>query len=117
MVRHPAKLRDSGIGALMLCVSLSLLTPVSVAQRSLPPIPAIVWPDSVDSNPTRWSEEDVTPEQQFKTARSEAVAAHQEAQNACKALPSEDQRLCLAQARVVFEVEMDATRQRFGDFR
>lgn len=93
------------------------LTATSFAQRELPPIPAIVWPGTADSDPARWSEEDITPEQKFKTGRSEALAAHQDAQNACKSMPAEDQRLCLAQARVVFESEMADIRQRFGDFR
>ena len=80
-------------------------------------VPAIVWPDSVEPDPARWTQEDVTPEQKFKTARSEAVAAHQDAQNACKIMPNEDQRLCLGQARVVFDSDMQGIRQRFGDFR
>lgn len=92
-------------------------TPASFAQRELPPIPAIVWPGMHDADPARWTEEDVTPEQKFKTARAEALAAHQEAQNACKSMPIEDQRICLAQARVVFDSEMNEIRQRFGDFR
>ena len=117
MVRHPAKFRDLVVCALMLGAVLSLFAPPSVAQRPLPPVPAIVWPDAVQSDPPRWSEEDVTPEQKFKTARAEALAAHQDAQNTCKTMPNEDQRLCLAQARVVFDADMQEIRQRFGDFR
>ena len=117
MVRNPAKRRDSVVCAIMLGGALSILAPLSVAQRPLPPVPAIVWPDSVEPDPARWTQEDVTPEQKFKTARAEAVAAHQDAQNACKIMPNEDQRLCLGQARVVFDSDMQAIRQRFGDFR
>jgi hypothetical protein len=117
MVRNPTKRGDSVAFAFMLGAALSLLTPLSVAQRPLPPVPAIIWPDSVEPDPARWVEEDVTPEQKFKTARAEAVAAHQDAQNACKTVPNEDQRLCLAQARVVFDADMQDVRQRFGDFR
>ncbi len=102
---------------LLLSVGLSFLAPISFAQRALPPVPEIIWPGSGDSDPARWTEEDVTPEQKFKTARAEALAAHQDAQNACKVMPAEDQRLCLAQARVVFDSEMAVIRQRFGDFR
>lgn len=98
-------------------VVLGLFSTASFAQRELPPVPEIVWPGSSDSDPARWTEEDITPEQKFKTARAEALAAHQEAQNACKSMPAEDQRICLAQARVVFESEMADIRQRFGDFR
>jgi hypothetical protein len=117
MVRNPTKRRDSVFCAFMLGATLSLLAPLSVAQRPLPPVPAIIWPDSVEPDPARWGEEDVTPEQKFKTARAEAVAAHQDAQNACKTMSNEDQRLCLAQARVVFDADMQDVRQRFGDFR
>ena len=117
MVRNSTKRRGSVVGGFMLGATLSLLPPPSVAQRPLPPVPAIIWPDSVKPDPARWGEEDVTPEQKFKTARAEAVAAHQDAQNACKSMPNEDQRLCLGQARVVFDSEMQAIRQRFGDFR
>jgi hypothetical protein len=117
MVRKPAKRRDSVFCAFMLGATLSLLTSLSAAQRPLPPVPAIVWPDSVEPDPARWTQEDVTPEQKFKTARAEAVAAHQDAQNACKIMPNEDQRLCLGQARVVFDSDMQVIRQRFGDFR
>ena len=117
MVRNLAKRRDSVVCAIILVATLSLLTSLSAAQRPLPPVPAIVWPDSVEPDPARWTQEDVTPEQKFKTARTEAVAAHQDAQNACKIMPNEDQRLCLGQARVVFDSDMQAIRQRFGDFR
>ena len=117
MNRYLSQVLGSVVRPLMLGFVLSLLTPASFAQRELPPIPAIVWPGTSDLDPARWGEEDVTPEQKFKTARAEALAAHQEAQNSCKNMPLEDQRICLAQARVVFESEMDAIRQRFGDFR
>lgn len=117
MNRYLSQVLGSVVRPLMLGFVLSLLTPASFAQRELPPIPAIVWPGAPDVDPARWGEEDVTPEQKFKTARAEALAAHQDAQNSCKTMPLEDQRICLAQARVVFDSEMDAIRQRFGDFR
>ena len=117
MVRNSTKRRGSVVGGFMLGATLSLLPPPSVAQRPLPPVPAIIWPDSVEPDPARWGEEDVTPEQKFKTARAEAVAAHQDAQNACKSVPIDDQRLCMAQARAVFDADMQDVRQRFGDFR
>lgn len=117
MNRYRSQVLGSVVRLLIFGFALSFFTPTSFAQRELPPIPAIVWPGTADSDPARWSEEDITLEQKFKTGRAEAVAAHQEAQNACKSMPLEDQRICMAQARVVFESEMDAVRQRFGDFR
>jgi hypothetical protein len=117
MNRFRSQVLGSVVRLLMFGFVASFLTPASFAQRELPPIPAIVWPGTPDADPARWAEEDITPEQKFKTARAEALAAHQDAQNSCKSMPVEDQRICLAQARVVFESEMNEIRQRFGDFR
>lgn len=117
MNRYRSQGLETVVRLLMFGFAVSFFTPASFAQRELPPIPAIVWPGTPDADPARWAEEDVTPEQKFKTARAEALAAHQDAQNSCKSMPVEDQRICLAQARVVFDSEMDAIRQRFGDFR
>ena len=117
MKRYRSEVLGSVVRLLIFGFALSFITPASLAQRELPPVPAIVWPGSTNSDPARWSEEDVTPEQKFKTAKAEALAAHQDAQNACKSMPIEDQRICLAQARVVYESEMEAARQRFRDFR
>jgi hypothetical protein len=118
MNRYPSQVLGSVVRLVIFGFSLTFVTTTSFAQRELPPLPAIVWPGTGDSDPARWSEEDVTPEQKFKTARAEALAAHQDAQNACK---SDARRgsanLCLAQARVVFDSEMNVIRQRFGDIR
>lgn len=86
------------------------------AQRviPLPPPPPIIWPDERPAEPERWTQEDVTPEQKYETARKESLAAQQEAQKYCKTLPVSDQALCLAQSRVEFEKEMAEIKARFG---
>ena len=86
------------------------------AQRSipLPPPPPIIWPDERPADPERWTQEDITPEQKYETARKESLAAQQEAQNYCKTLPSVDQPLCQAQSRLEFEKEMADIKARFG---
>lgn len=88
----------------------------SHAQRviPLPPPPPIIWPDERSADPARWTQEDVTQEQKFDTARKEAVAAQQIALDHCKSLPTSDQALCLAQSKLEFEKEMAEIKTKFG---
>ncbi|MDN3986510.1 hypothetical protein [Zwartia vadi] len=88
----------------------------SHAQRvvPLPPPPPIIWPDERPADPARWTQEDVTPEQRYDTARKESVAAHQIAKDYCLSLPKADQAVCLAQARLEYEREMSEIKMRFG---
>ncbi|MDO9023938.1 hypothetical protein [Zwartia sp.] len=105
---------------LCLCLALlvagSLPTTDAYAQRSvpLPPPPPIIWPDERPADPARWTEEDITPEQKYETARKESLAAHQIAQTYCKTLPTSDQAICSAQARLEFEKELAEIKIRFG---
>ena len=89
---------------------------VSHAQRSLPlpPPPPIIWPDERPAEPARWTQEDVTPEQKYETARKESVAAQQVAVDMCKTLPPIDQPVCLAQTRLEYVKEMSEINARFG---
>jgi hypothetical protein len=89
---------------------------VSHAQRSLPlpPPPPIIWPDERPAEPARWTQEDVTPEQKYETARKESVAAQQVAVDMCKTLPQIDQAVCLAQTRLEYAKEMADIKARFG---
>lgn len=100
----------------MLCLTGISVGQASHAQRviPLPPPPPIIWPDERSAEPARWTQEDVTQEQKFDTARKEAVAAQQIALENCKSLPMSDQALCLAQSRLEFEKEMRDTRATFG---
>ncbi len=86
------------------------------AQRiiPLPAPPTIIWPDERPADPARWTQEDITPEQQYETARKESVAAQQIALAFCKTLPVADQAICLAQARVEYAKEMADIKVRFG---
>ena len=101
---------------LALLLSGALTTKDAYAQRSvpLPPPPPIIWPDERPADPARWTEEDITPEQKYETARKESVAAQHIALTYCKTLPIADQALCNAQARLEFEKELAEIKIRFG---
>lgn len=88
----------------------------SQAQRAipLPAPPPIIWPDERPADPARWTQEDVTLEQKYETARKESVAARQIALDFCKTLASADQALCLAQTRLEYEKEMTDIKVKFG---
>jgi hypothetical protein len=88
----------------------------SHAQRviPLPPPPPIIWPDERSADPARWTQEDVTQEQKFDTARKESLAAQQIARDYCRSLPVSDQALCLAQSKLEFEKEMADIKTKFG---
>lgn len=93
---------------------LTLLSPTGVWAQSglpLPPPPEIRWPE-----PERWTQEDVTLEQRFATARKETLAAHQEAMNACKELPQVEHTDCTNQAKAQLELELAQlkAKARFG---
>lgn len=95
---------------------LTLLSPTGVQAQSalpLPPPPEIRWPEP---EPERWTQEDVTLEQRFDTARKETLAAHQEAMNACKEMPPAEQTECAKQARAQLELELAQlkAKARFG---
>jgi len=99
-----------------LCLCLALLGMASVQAQStlpLPPPPEIRWPEP---EPERWTQEDVTLEQRFDTARKETLAAHQEALNECKELPVFDRADCTSQAKAQLELELAQlkAKARFG---
>ncbi len=99
-----------------LCLGLALLSMAGAQAQStlpLPPPPAIHWPEP---EPERWTQEDVTLEQRFETARKETLAAHQEEVNACKDLPTAQRADCLSQAKAQLTLELAQlkAKQRFG---
>ena len=99
-----------------LCLCLTLLSMTSVQAQStlsLPPPPEIRWPAP---EPERWTQEDVTLEQRFDTARKETLAAHQEALNECKELPASERAACTSQAKAQLELELAQlkAKARFG---
>ena len=79
----------------------------------LPPPPEIQWPEP---EPERWTQEDVTLEQRFETARKESVAAHHEALNACKEVHPSEQADCIQQAKAQLDLELAQlkAKARFG---
>ena len=108
-----------GLHALTIAGSVTCLTLLSIsgvqAQSALPlpPPPEIRWPEP---EPERWTQEDVTLEQRFDTARKETLAAHQEALNECKELPVFDRADCTSQAKAQLELELAQlkAKARFG---
>jgi hypothetical protein len=99
---------------LLLCMALFGMS-CAQAQSALPlpPPPEIRWPEP---EPERWTQEDVTLEQRFDTARKETVAAHQEAINACKDMHPSEQADCTSQAKAQLELELAQlkAKARFG---
>jgi len=99
-----------------LCLCLFLLSMSSAQAQSklpLPPPPEIRWPEP---EPERWTQEDVTLEQRFDTARKETLAAHQEALNECKEMPVSERAPCISQAKAQLELELAQlkAKARFG---
>ena len=99
-----------------LCLCLAWLSMSGAHAQStlpLPPPPIINWPEP---EPERWTQEDVTLEQRFETARKETLAAHQEEVNACKDLPTVQRADCLSQAKAQLTLELAQlkAKQRFG---
>lgn len=64
--------------------------------------------------PERWTQEDITLEEQLGTAKNETMAAYKIALEECKNLPVPDQGVCIAQAKSEMEKEMGIIRNRFG---
>ena len=98
----------------LLCLTLCSLANVHAQSAlPLPPPPVIHWPEP---EPERWTQEDVTLEQRFDTARKETLAAHQEALNECKELPALERADCTNQAKAQLELELAQlkAKARFG---
>jgi len=99
---------------LLLCVALFGTSCVQAQSAlPLPPPPEIRWPEA---EPERWTQEDVTLEQRFDTARKETFAAHQEELKACKDLKPSEHAACLSQAKAQLELELAQlkAKARFG---
>ena len=79
----------------------------------LPEPPTIHWPEP---EPERWTQEDLTLEQRFETARKETLAAYQEAMNTCKAMHPSEQADCTQEAKAQLELELAQlkAKARFG---
>ena len=104
------------IGRPGLAVVLFMLSGFAAQAQTvlpLPPPPVIIWPEA---EPERWTQEDVTLEQRFDTARKETLAAHQEALNDCQTLLATERPDCSRQAKGQLELELAQlkARARFG---
>jgi hypothetical protein len=91
----------------------ALLTLVGVVQAqvstdaNVPPATAQKQSREITrSEPSRWFVEDATPAQRLRTLRKEIGAALQEAQGACRKLPTAERAGCLREARATFQQDM-----------
>lgn len=63
--------------------------------------------------PARWTQEDVTVQQQYSTAYKEATNAQQQSIDECKALATSQRNDCIANARLAYNQDMAAIRIKF----
>lgn len=64
--------------------------------------------------PDRWTQEDITLDEQFATAKKETMAAYQIALDECKGLPASELQTCVGLAKSEMEKEMARIRRLFG---
>jgi len=69
------------------------------------------------ADPARWTQEDVTTEQQYVTARKELAAAYQISLTECAPLVAIDKQLCLNDAKRAYEQELSLLGFRLGPAR
>jgi hypothetical protein len=66
------------------------------------------------SEPTRWTQPDVTRDQKYNTARKEAVNSQQQFLDECKSGPAAQYATCTAEVRMNYQNEMAEINKRFG---
>lgn len=64
--------------------------------------------------PARWTQEDITRQQQYSTATKESIAAQQESIKNCQFLDPTQRPACIALARTTYNEEMALIRARFN---
>lgn len=69
---------------------------------------------SESHDPERWTTEDITLDEQFATAKKEAMAAYQIALDECKHNHGNDLTSCQNQARRDMEADMSRIKAQFG---
>lgn len=103
---------------LSVCLGLSFALPVTkpVFSQSVP-YQIAPNPSSLSDEPARWTQEDMTIEQQYATARKELAAAYQIALTECNAFTGQVRLECIAQAKSDFERELSLLGFRLGPSR
>ncbi len=92
-----------------------LLSPIDAISQTGPiPLPPPTLKPSVSDEPERWSQEDVTPEAKYTTARKEALAANQIALEECKTMTGDAKAKCEAQAKLELLLDLARIREKFG---
>jgi hypothetical protein len=64
--------------------------------------------------PNRWTQEDITLDEQYATAKKETMAAYQDALDECKGAPAAERASCVSVAKSEMEREMAKIRHLFG---
>lgn len=71
-------------------------------------------PLSAPGDPKQWRTPDVTPAQQYATARKEAAAAYSEALKQCRTMSSADRAHCQADAKATLNSDLAAAKRQYG---
>lgn len=92
-----------------------LFSPIAAFSQNGPiPLPPPSLKPPVSDEPARWTQEDTTPEQQYATARKEALAANQMALDECQTKSGDDKIKCEAQAKLDLVLDLARIREKFG---
>ena len=91
------------------CVAIALLMSSISSLSSAQTVQTTV----LMTEPARWTQDDVTPEQKYLTATKESIAAQQESIQNCEMLELGQRLACIALARKTYQEEMAFIRTRF----
>jgi hypothetical protein len=62
--------------------------------------------EDMQRDPTRWSQEDATPQARYATLKKEAAAAYRENTAQCKILPVTERKACMTEAKRLMQDDM-----------
>jgi len=104
----------SPIAAISQTVPIPLPAPSAISQTGPIPLPPPSAIPPASEEPARWLQEDATPEQQYATARKEALAANQMALEECKTMSGDARTKCEAQAKLDLVLDLARVKQKLG---
>lgn len=61
---------------------------------------------TMQTDPARWANEDMTPQARYQTAKKEAEAAYRENKTQCKSVATAERKSCLKETQTNFQQEM-----------
>ena len=104
--------------ASIVTIGMATLASAQVMLGPLPPPGSTAKPQTPSvtnpGEPSRWTQEDFTPEEKLATAQKEARAAYQVELDICKMMHPSEQAACIRQAKADFQQEMADISARFG---